>query len=231
MRRSSFLAWTMLAVAALAPGMSPAQAPPTSAQGLRLHVLATAREIDLDMSRGEVARVLNSNGLSIEQEGDLPPDGLTRLLLAVPADDDCLPRGAPLTCPNIRVHLLNDPQRGYRVVRVEAFEPLETSVPVAEVFQQVGAAMGPPLQTTTWPEQVRGGNVSVWRQRWRDGMTDGPLTEILATQRNDDPRIAVSGLANPMEPASGVGYIHADLDVEGAFASVRRRLMDTRGLR
>lgn len=230
MRRFRPLAYASLIAAGLAPAMPQAQ-PAGQGGGLGLDVLAAAREIDLDMSRSEAAMILNSSGLTIEQEADLPPDGLTRLLVAVPADDDCLPRGAPLACPNVRVHLLNDPQRGHRVVRIEAFQPLEREVTVADVFRQVGAAMGPPLQTTTWPEQVRGGNVSVWRQRWRDGMNEGPMTEIIATQRNDDPVSGAMGLANPQERASGVGYIRADLDVEGAFASVRRRLMEPRGSR
>jgi hypothetical protein len=225
MRPFRSLAFAALLLLGAAPAPSEAQTAAPGAAGLGLSVLAAAREIDLDMSRSEAVEVLRAAGLSVEQEADLPPDGLTRLIVAVPADDDCLPRGAPLTCANIRVHLLNDPQRGHRVVRVEAFQPLEQRVTVAEVFRQVGAALGPPLQTTTWPEQVRGGSVSVWRQRWRDGMSEGPLTEILATQPNEDPVTGATALANPHEPASGVGYVRADLDAESAFASVRRRLL------
>lgn len=215
---------------ALAPE-APRPAEPVSephlAGTLRLDLLAAAREVDLDMSRAEVIEVLRAHGFSIEIEADLPPDGLTRMLLAVPTDDDCLPRGAPFVCPNVRVNFLNDPQRGLRVVRIEAYQTIEGEVSVAEVFRHVGAAMGPPLQTQSWPERVRGGTVSVWRQRWQEGLGQGPLLEILATQDNSD--ASPLGISNPADRAVGVGYVRADPDVEGSFASVRRRLLSGRG--
>jgi len=209
------------------PAVAPAQAPPAPPEAPALELLAAAREIELDMSRAEVAEVLRGHGFSIEMEADLPPDGLTRMMLAVPAEDDCLPRGAPFVCPNVRVNFLNDPQRGLRVVRVEAFQTLAPGMSVAEVFRHVGAAMGPPLHTQSWPEMVRGGTVSVWRQRWQDGIGQGPLLEILATQ--DAAAAAVPGLADPNGAAVGVGYVRADPDVEGSFAAVRRRLLQRGG--
>lgn len=230
----SFFGWARAALIATALLLGPAQATETTPPeegarlgGLRLELLAAAREIDLDMSRLEVVELLRGAGFSIELEADLPPDGLTRMLLAVPAEDDCLPRGAPFVCPNIRVNFLNDPQRGLRVVRIEAFQTIEGGATVAEVFAHVGAAMGPPLQTQSWPEMVRGGAVSVWRQRWQEGVGQGPLLEILATQERTGS--APLGISNPNERAVGVGYVRADPDVEGAFASVRRRLLGGRG--
>lgn len=194
----------------------------------RLNLLEAAREIDLDMSRAEVLQVLRERDVSAEIEGDLPPDGLVRMLLAVPAEDDCLPRGAPFMCPSIRVHFLNDPQRGLRVMRIEAFQLLSARFTVSEVFAHVGAALGPPLQTASWPEQIRGGTVNVWRQRWQDGVGEGPTLDILAIQDNAHP--APSGFVNPSEPAIGVGYVRAAPEMEeGSFASVRRRLLRQRG--
>lgn len=220
----------LIAILLVAPARVQATQPaadPTLDGRLGLNQLAAAREIDLDMSRSEVIELLRSHGFSIEIEADLPPDGLTRMILAVPVDDDCLPRGAQFVCPNVRVNFLNDPQRGLRVVRVEAFQALGPGVTVADVFRHVGAALGPPLQTQSWPEQVRGGTVSIWRQRWQEGLGDGPVLEILVTQDNAIPPL--SGISNPHDPAVGVGYLRADPDVEGSFASVRRRVLQGRG--
>ena len=187
-----------------------------------LPVLAVAREVELDMSADEAREVLRGAGFAIEQEVDLPPDGLNRVMLAVPEDDDCIPRGAPFVCPGIRVVLLNDPQRGHRVMRVEGFETVAPGPSVTAMFESVTAALGPPLQTEMWPEQVRGGAVVVWRQRWREGVAEGPVTEIFVTQ--EAPSRAGFGLADPREPATGIGYVAVDTEMEGAFASVRRRL-------
>lgn len=215
-RRSAVACIAVIAMAVAAPRHATAQPAPMP----RLAVLEAAGEVALDMSQAEVERALRAGNMTVEIITDLPPDGLTRMILALPADDDCLPRGAHFTCPNIRVTLLNDPQRGHRVMRVEAFQPLDGTVSVADVFRQAGVALGPPLQTMMAPEPVRGGSVTVWRQRWRDGIGDGPLTEVLATQD------AVEGaaFANPMQPATGVGYLRVDLDIESSFMSVRRRL-------
>lgn len=185
-------------------------------------VLTVARLLELDMSASEAADTLLAERFDIDQIVDLPPDGLIRMLLAVPEDDDCIPRGAPFVCPAIRVFLLNDPQRGHRVTRIEAYQTIETGLSVAAVFAQVASSMGPPLQTEMWPEQVRGGAVVVWRQRWRDGVAEGPLTEVLVTQ--EAPSQPGLSLADPNAPATGVGLVLADTEVEGAFAAVRRRL-------
>jgi hypothetical protein len=189
-------------------------------------VLAAARQVELDMSAGEVVDVLVSQGFGIDMAVDLPPDGLVRMLLAVPEDTDCIPRGAPFVCPAIRVFLLNDPQRGHRVTRIESFQPLESGLSVAGVFERVAASLGPPLQTEMWPEQIRGGAVVVWRQRWREELTEGPLTEVVVTQ--EAPSRPGLGLSDPNAPAIGVGVIQADTEAEGAFAAVRRRLRPQR---
>lgn len=187
-----------------------------------LRVLSVARQVELDMSAAEAIEVLLDGGLVIDQQRDLPPDGLSRLILAVPDDDDCMPRGAQLVCPSVRVFLINDPQRGHRVTRVEAYQRVDTRLTVAQVFEQAATAMGPALQTEMWPEQVRGGSVVVWRQRWREDLADGPSTEVIATQ--DPPDRPVFGMADPNARATGVGVVIANVDAEGSFASVRRRL-------
>jgi len=187
-----------------------------------LRILTIARSVELDMSSEEVVAILAAGGLAIDQQRDLPPDGLTRVILAVPEDDDCMPRGAQLVCPAIRVFLVNDPQRGFRASRIEAYQPIAVAISVAQVFEKVAAAMGPALQTDMWPEQVRGGSVVVWRQRWREDLSAGVSTEVVATQ--DPPDRLVLGIADPNARATGIGVVVADLDLEGAFASVRRRL-------
>ncbi|SFK66261.1 hypothetical protein [Falsiroseomonas stagni] len=187
-----------------------------------LRVLSVARQVELDMSAAEAIEVLLDGGLVIDQQRDLPPDGLSRLILAVPDDDDCMPRGAQLVCPSVRVFLINDPQRGHRVTRVEAYQRVDTRLTVAQVFEQAATAMGPALQTEMWPEQVRGGSVVVWRQRWREDLADGPSTEVIATQQPPDR--PVFGMADPNARATGVGVVIANVDAEGAFSSVRRRL-------
>jgi len=208
---------SLLALLLGAPGAWAADPAPQ-----RLGVLEAARTIELDMSAADATAALDAAGFSIEIETDLPPDGLNRLLVAMPTDDDCIPRGAPLVCPSIRVVLLNDPQRSHRVVRVEAFQRVEAGGSVADVFGLVASSMGPPIQTEMMPEQVRGGAVVVWRQRWREGMTEGPVTEIFVTQ--EAPMRGNFGLPDTREPATGVGTVVADPEAEGAFASVRRRL-------
>ncbi len=219
------LAFSVLAgspVLAADPPAPPVVAPNAGDAMAMLNVLAIARRLELDMSSAEVVDTLVEGGLTIDQQRDLPPDGLSRLILAVPDDDDCMPRGAQLVCPSIRVFLLNDPQRGYRVTRIEAFQRVETSVTVTQVFEQAAIAMGPALQTEMWPEQVRGGSVIVWRQRWREDLSDGPSTEVIATQ--EPPDRPTFGLADSNARATGIGVIIANADLEGAFASVRRRL-------
>jgi hypothetical protein len=229
LRRVGDLLRAVAFLALASPGLSLAQPAPSAPQQLVLPVLVAARDVELDMSAGEVRETLRGRGFALEMETDLPPDGLNRLMVAVPGDDDCIPRAAPFICPSIRVVLLNDPQRGHRVVRVEAFQKVEIGASVADVFGIVAASMGPPLQTEMTPEQVRGGAVVVWRQRWRDGLSEGPLTEIFVTQ--EPPLRPGLGLADPREPATGVGYVVADTEAEGAFASVRRRLRPGASLR
>ncbi len=186
----------------------------------QFNLISAARGIDLSMSRAQVVDLLRSHGFSIETEADLPPDGLTRLLLAVPAGDDCLPRGARFVCPHVRVSFLNDPQRGPRLARVEAFQELNPAFTVADVFRHASADMGAPLQTQFRPEQVRGGSVGVWRQLWQDGQGHGPLVEILATQQHAS--AAQAGVVDLDGHAAGVGYAYADPELEAVFASVRR---------
>lgn len=228
MRRLLWAAALLLALHAIPQGKAAdtaADNPPEAQPGdgfPELHILNVARGVELDMSGEEVVGRLTAGGLSIDQQRDLPPDGLTRMILAVPEDDDCIPRGAQLVCPAIRVFLVNDPQRGYRVSRIEAYQRIDAAITVAQVFEKVSAAMGPALQTEMWPEQVRGGSVVVWRQRWREDLTAGVSTEVVATQ--DPPDRLVLGIADPNARATGIGVVVADLDLEGAFASVRRRL-------
>jgi hypothetical protein len=187
-----------------------------------LRLLDIGRQVPLDSSLAEASAMLRAGGLSIEQQQDLPPDGLTRLLLAVPNDDDCLPRGTWLVCPSVRVFLLNDPQRGHRVVRVEAYQHLDAAMTVIGMFEQVAAALGPALQTEMAPEAVRGGSVVVWRQRWREDLADSIVTEVMVTQ--DAPAVPTFGLADPSGHATGIGFVRADVAAEGSIASVRRRL-------
>jgi hypothetical protein len=211
---------TTLAADRAGPGSGSGAAAPAGLP--RLQVLGMARQVEIDMSGAEALGLLLDGGLVIDQQRDLTPDGLGGLILAVPDDDDCMPRGAPLVCPSVRVFLVNDPQRGPRVTRVEAFQRMETALTVAQVFEQAAAAMGPALQTEMWPEPIRGGSVIVWRQRWREDVAQGPVTEVLATQ--DPPDRAVFGMADPNARATGVGVVIANGDVEGSFAVVRRRV-------
>lgn len=187
-----------------------------------LGLLSKARQVELDMSSAEAIAVLLESGLVIDQQRELPPDGLSRLILAVPDEDECMPRGAQLMCPSIRVFLANDPQRGHRVTRIEAYQRIELPVTVAQVFEQATAAMGPASQTEMWPEPVRGGSVVVWRQRWRNDAAVGPATEVIATQ--DPPDRPVFGMADPHARATGVGVVIATAEAGGSFSAVRRRL-------
>lgn len=187
-----------------------------------LHVLSVARLVELDMSGAEAIAVLLGGGLVIDQQRDLAADGGGRVILAVPDDDDCMPRGAALVCPSVRVLLANDPQRGHRVTRVEAYQRIAMRLTVAQVFEQAAKAMGPASQTEMRPEPVRGGSVVVWRQRWRDGQPDGASTEVIATQLPPDR--PVFGMADSNGSATGVGVVIASEDADGAFAPVSRRL-------
>lgn len=214
--------WVVLAAPVAAQHARPISDPLPLPIPIILPVLAAARAIELDMSSADALMVLRAANFSIEQEVDLPPDGLNRLIMAVPEDDQCMPRGARFVCPSIRVVLQNDPQRGPRVVRVEAFQTLAEGYSAAEMFAFAIAAVGPPLQTEMASEQVRGGLVAVWRQRWRDGLTDGALTEMFVTQ--DGPFGPLLGLPDPHAPATGVGTLRADEQAEDALTAVRRRM-------
>lgn len=211
------LALACLALACLALN------PPAAAQHDPQDVLSLARQIELDDSEDEVLRELSTAPwLQVEAPRDLP-DGLSRLILAVPADHECLPRGAPLVCPSIRIMLVMDPTRGARVSRVEAFTALDGRQDVIEVFRGATAGLGPPLQTESWADQIRGQPRQVWRQRWRPDASAGTFMDVLVTA---DVGVGDSfGLANPAVPALGLGFVLTDPGIEDATMAARRRLM------
>jgi hypothetical protein len=210
--RLSFLALLPLAWAA-----------PALAQPSPPDLLALARQLDLDDSEEEVLRELGSVGwLTIEPARALP-NGVSRLILAVPTDDACMPSGAPLVCPAIRVVLVIDPSRGPRVSRIEAFTPLPGTQNVIEVFRNASDGLGPPLQTESWAEQIRGMPRHVWRQRWRPDASAGSFMEVVVTA---DPEPGNSfGLANPAVPALGIGFVLTDPALEDSTMAARRRVM------
>lgn len=186
-------------------------------------LLNLARQIDLDDSEDEVLRVLaTAPWLSVEPARALP-NGVSRLILAVPVDDDCLPRGEALVCPSIRVVMVMDPSRGARVSRIEAFAPLDGRQNVIEVFRNASAGLGPPLQTESWGDQIRGMPRHVWRQRWRPDAGVGTFMEVLVTA---EPEAGSSfGLANPAVPALGLGFVLTDPAIEDSTMAARRRLL------
>lgn len=195
---------------------------PAHAQPAPQDLLGLARQVDLDDSEDEVMQELSTaSWLQVESPRALP-DGMSRLILAVPADDDCLPRGAALVCPSIRIILVMDPTRGARVSRVEAFTPLDGQQNVIEVFRNASTGLGPPLQTESWADQIRGMPRHVWRQRWRPDASAGTFMEVVVTA---DPAPGDSfGLANPAVPALGLGFVLADPAIEDATMAARRRV-------
>jgi hypothetical protein len=196
---------------------------PALAQPAPHDLLGIARQIDLDDSEEEVLRELGSvESLTIEPPRALP-NGVSRLILAVPTDDACMPSGAPLVCPAIRVVLVMDPSRGARVSRIEAFVPLPGSQNVIEVFRNASNGLGPPLQTESWAEQIRGMPRHVWRQRWRPDASAGSFMEVVVTA---DPEPGNSfGLANPAVPARGIGFVLSDPAIEDSTMAARRRVI------
>lgn len=196
---------------------------PPFAQPAPQDLLALARQIELDDSEDEVLQEFSTAPwLQVESPRALP-DGMSRLILAVPADDDCLPRGAALVCPSIRVILVMDPTRGARVSRIEAFTPLDGQQNVIEVFRGASTGLGPPLQTESWADQIRGMPRHVWRQRWRPDASAGTFMEVVVTA--DHAPGDSFGLANPGVPALGLGFVLTDPSIEDATMAARRRLI------
>ena len=207
-----------LATAAFLGFVAPAPAQPGPED-----LLGLARQIELDDSEDEVLKQLASvSWLTIEPSRALP-NGVSRLILAVPADDDCMPRGEALVCPSIRVVMVMDPSRGPRVSRIEAFAPLMGAQNVIEVFRNASAGLGPPLQTESWADQIRGLPRHVWRQRWRPDASAGTFMEVLVTAESE-PSDSF-GLANPSVPALGLGFVLTDPAIEDSTMSARRRLI------
>lgn len=206
-----------LALAALATAI------PATAQPGPEELLGLARQIELDDSEEEVLHTFAAAPwLTVEASRALP-NGVSRLILAVPTDDDCMPRGEALVCPSIRVVLVMDPSRGPRVSRIEAFAPLDGKQNVIEVFRDASAGLGPPLQTESWGDQIRGMPRHVWRQRWRPDASAGTFMEVMVTA---EPEVGNSfGLANPGVPALGLGFVLTDPAIEDSTMTARRRLI------
>ena len=213
--RLTALATTALALWAIVP--------PASAQPGPQELLGLARQIELDDSENEVLeRLASASWLTVEPSRALL-NGFSQLILAVPSDDDCMPRGEALVCPSIRVVLVTDPTRGPRVSRIEAFAALRGNQNVVEVFRDASAGLGPPLQTESWGDQIRGMPRQIWRQRWRPDASIGTFMEVMVTA---DPEPGNSfGLANPAVPALGLGFVLTDPAIEDATMYARRRLI------
>lgn len=200
-----------------------AQTPPQAAPGPdqpRFTILEVAAEIELDAPLGEVETLLTRSMPALEVNR-FETLGLEVMLLAVPMNDDCLPRGAPLICSSVRVRLVNDPARGLRVSRVEAFEAMPGPWTVVEMFQHAGRGLGPSLQTESWGEQIRGMSRAVWRQRWRPEIRESTLFEVIVTA--EQPPGADAMMPDPRSPAAGVGFILLDPAIEDATMMARRR--------
>lgn len=198
-------------------------ATPAAAQPGPERLLDLARQIELDGSELEVLEMLNgASWLTVEAPRALP-NGVSRLILAVPADDDCLPRGKALVCPSIRVVLVLDPTRGPRASRIEAFALLDGRQNVIEVFRDASAGLGPPLQSESWTEQIRGMPRHVWRQRWRPDAGAGTFMEVMVTAEPEAGNI--SGLADPGVPALGFGFVLTDPAIEDSSTMARHRLI------
>lgn len=188
-----------------------------------LRLFEIARSIELDDSEGQVLEVLGAAPwLSVDEPQSLP-NGVSRVVVAIPEDDDCLPRGASLACPTIRVVLVNDPMRGPRVSRIEAFDLLPGGPSVAQIFRNAALGLGAPLQTESWSDQIRGLPRSIWRQRWRPDARENTYLEVVVTsdQAEDD----APGLASPASPAVGVGFVLVDPAIEDSTLMARRRLI------
>jgi len=227
MRLEMFLGLVLgLAVLALPAPVHPPVAAGLVAQTLPHDLLSIARGLEVGMSRGQVMDVLHRHRLSPEMEADLPPDGRIRLLLVVPPDDDCLPRGEPLMCTNLRVYFQHHAEREARAVRIEAFQCLGAGATVAGILHELGRSMGPPTQSAAHVEQVRGGSVHLWRQAW-EGEDDGKShLEIMATWEGN-PLAALPGTP-PQDIATGADFIRTDSRVACDMAVLRRSRTDYR---
>ena len=215
--------------AAAQPGPTAPQPPPQVASGPeqpRLAILDIAGQIELDAPLGEVETVLTRSTPALEVNR-FETLGLEVMLLAVPAEDDCLPRGAPLICASIRVRLVNDPARGLRVSRVEAFQAMSGPWAVVDMFRHAGRGLGPSLQTESWAEQIRGMPRAVWRQRWRPEIRESTLFEVIVTA--EQPAEADAMMPDPRSPAAGVGFVLLDPAIEDATMMARRRTICREG--
>lgn len=188
-----------------------------------LRLFEVARSIDLDDSEGDVLEAFSAAPWLSVNEPQALPNGLSRVIVAIPEDDDCLPRGESFVCPAIRVVLVNDPTRGPRVSRIEAFDRLPGAQSVALLFRNAALGLGPPLQTESWSDQIRGLPRSIWRQRWRPDARENTYLDVVVTseQAEDD----LPGLASPASPAVGVGFILVDPVIEDSTLMARRRLI------
>lgn len=196
---------------------------PATAQPNPQDLLDLARHIELDDSEAEVLEQLASAAWLSVQPSRALPNGVSRLILAVPADDDCMPRGEALVCPSIRIVLMMDPTRGARVSRIEAFAPLTGQQNVIEVFRDASAGLGPPVQTESWADQIRGLPRHVWRQRWRPDARVSTVMEVVVTA---EPQPGDSfGLGSPSVPALGLGFVVTDPAIEDSTMAARRRLI------
>jgi len=225
--RASWLFLAALTFELAAPGLraQPASDAPDAlvANLPALRVLDIARDIELDSSLTEVMDQLTAvPWLTIEEPRALP-NGVSQLIVAVPDDEDCMPRGAAMVCSSIRVVFMNDPQRGPRVSRVEAFETLDSTQSVTEVFRTAARGLGPSLQTESWGDQIRGLPRSVWRQRWRPDASEGTFMEVIVTAVQL-PEQAL-GLPDPSSPAAGVGFVLVDPQLEDSTMMARRRAL------
>jgi len=211
-----------LAQAAYARTPPPAKGATESAlPGLRL--FGIARNIDLDDSESQVLEVLSAAPW-LAVDGPQPlPNGVSRVIVAVPEDDDCLPRAASLVCPAIRIVLANDPTRGPRVSRVEAFDRPDGTGSVAQLFRNAALGLGPPLQTESWGDEIRGQPRNVWRQRWRPDARENTFLEVVVTAEQAEGE--APGLASPASPAVGVGFVLVDPAIEDSTLMARRRLI------
>jgi len=183
-------------------------------------LLDIAAQIELDAPLVEVETVLTRSMPSLEVNR-FETLGLEVMLLAVPKEDDCLPRGAPLICSSLRVRLVNDPARGLRVSRVEAFQAMSGPWTVAEMFRHAGRGLGPSLQTESWAEQIRGMPRAVWRQRWRPEIRESTLFEVIVTAEQLAEADAM--MPDPRSPAAGVGFVLLDPVIEDSTMMARRR--------
>ena len=194
-------------------------APPAGAQpALPMQQLAAGLRID--MTAEALRAALRGAGLVIEQERDLPPDRLARLLVAVRPDDDCRPRAEPWLCPAIRVLLLRDGARGWRIMRIEAFDRADGWP--REALREAAARLAPPAaEAADWSETVRGGRMNLWRLAWRDARREELAFERTVAQWGDAG--APAWRDAPDAPAVGLGFTMIDGAAEELYGVIRRQ--------